>query len=402
MFDVPGFIGNLTEHTLATAPYPNRPLAFAAALAMQAFLASRRVALNGTRPPLYIAALAPSATGKEHPTRVNRTILEALELMDHHGSTIASGPALEDWMQLRGAMLIQNDEFDRLVHQIAAESNSTFTGLGVSKVILEMFTRNRYDTRMKARRDGSLDSKQTICEPGLTIMATGVPSCVWERVDTFSLANGLIARFLLFEAAELPRRNRGANVDQLPPDNVMAIAAWWAAQRGNVESGQTMPDIRQLDFSMAAREYDFAQCDATDDRRRNMRDERHRAIIGRTGEKAAKLALLYELSANPLAAMVDIEAVKWGWAMSSHQTERMLYMAETSAAESPFDALCQRVIKAIRDGGGSATRRDVCRATRARARELDEAIQSLMEQDRIRYAIIDSSGAGRPVTIYTE
>jgi hypothetical protein len=40
---VPGFIGELMDHCLATAPYPNPVMAFCGAVAMQAFLAGRKV-----------------------------------------------------------------------------------------------------------------------------------------------------------------------------------------------------------------------------------------------------------------------------------------------------------------------------------------------------------------------
>jgi hypothetical protein len=61
----PGFISELMDYTLSTAPYPNQALAFAGALALQALLAGRKVrdAANN-RTNLYLLALAHSASGK--------------------------------------------------------------------------------------------------------------------------------------------------------------------------------------------------------------------------------------------------------------------------------------------------------------------------------------------------
>ena len=43
LLHVPGFVDEVMSHTLATAPYPERTLAFGGALALQAFLAGRKV-----------------------------------------------------------------------------------------------------------------------------------------------------------------------------------------------------------------------------------------------------------------------------------------------------------------------------------------------------------------------
>ncbi|MCB9846703.1 MAG: hypothetical protein H6811_12055 [Phycisphaeraceae bacterium] len=56
---VPGFVGEVMDHCLATAPYPNPTLAFCGALALQAFLAGRKVRDPGdNRTNLYLLGLA--------------------------------------------------------------------------------------------------------------------------------------------------------------------------------------------------------------------------------------------------------------------------------------------------------------------------------------------------------
>ena len=89
-------INELKNHTLAVAPRPNEPLAFAGALAMLAHLTGRSyVDERGTHTNLYLAALATFVTkkmlfeaqfnlaeGKERPARKAflRTALEARRL----------------------------------------------------------------------------------------------------------------------------------------------------------------------------------------------------------------------------------------------------------------------------------------------------------------------------------
>jgi hypothetical protein len=58
---VPGFVSEVMDHCLATAPYPNLVLAFAGALALQAVLAGRKVRDPGkVRTNLYLLGLAHS------------------------------------------------------------------------------------------------------------------------------------------------------------------------------------------------------------------------------------------------------------------------------------------------------------------------------------------------------
>ena len=66
MLRAPGFVSELMDHCLATAPYPNPVLAFAGALALQAYLAGRRVRDPGdNRTNLYLLALAHSSAGTD-------------------------------------------------------------------------------------------------------------------------------------------------------------------------------------------------------------------------------------------------------------------------------------------------------------------------------------------------
>ncbi len=61
---VPGFVSELMDHCVATAPYPNLVMAFCGALTLQAFLAGRKVRDPGdNRTNLYLLGLAYSSAG---------------------------------------------------------------------------------------------------------------------------------------------------------------------------------------------------------------------------------------------------------------------------------------------------------------------------------------------------
>jgi len=75
-FSVPGFINQLKDFCLQTAPYPNVVLAFCGAMALQSFLAGRKIKEpGGIRTNIYLLALASTGTGKDWPRKINANIL---------------------------------------------------------------------------------------------------------------------------------------------------------------------------------------------------------------------------------------------------------------------------------------------------------------------------------------
>ena len=79
LLNVPGFVNELKNYTLAVSPRPNPSLAFAGALAMLAHLTGRSyVDERGSHTNLYLAALAPTAMGKEDPRDTNKKLAAAV------------------------------------------------------------------------------------------------------------------------------------------------------------------------------------------------------------------------------------------------------------------------------------------------------------------------------------
>ena len=116
LMHVPGFVNELMCYTLAVSPRPNKPLAFAGALAMTAHLSGRTYRdVRGTRTNLYLAALAPSGMGKDEPRVVNKRLADGAGSLASVPDSIASGQGLEDAMAESPSLLLQCDEADTLL-----------------------------------------------------------------------------------------------------------------------------------------------------------------------------------------------------------------------------------------------------------------------------------------------
>ena len=119
MFEVPGFVRQVMDFSLKNAPYPNVALAFCGAMALQSYLAGRKVATTGDlRTNIYLLALAGSGTGKEFPRKVNSQVLFQIGETQALGDKFASGEGIQDCLARSNKMLFQNDEMDGVLRQI--------------------------------------------------------------------------------------------------------------------------------------------------------------------------------------------------------------------------------------------------------------------------------------------
>ena len=150
LMDVPGFVNELKNHTLAVAPRPNEPLAFAGALAMLAHLSGRSyVDERGSHTNLYLAALAPTAMGKEEPRDTNKALACAAGILASVPDTIASGEGLEDAVAASPSLLLQTDEADAL---LTAMRGSDSRAAKLNEMVLRFFseTKSGHAMRIKA------------------------------------------------------------------------------------------------------------------------------------------------------------------------------------------------------------------------------------------------------------
>ena len=164
LLSVPGFIGEVIDYTLSTAPYPEPVLAFGAALSLQSFLAGRKVRdESDNRTNLYILGLANSGAGKDHPRKVNQRVLLEAGLSDCIGDTFASGEGLEDRLFTNPTSLFQTDEIDGLMTKINLAKDARHEG--IMNVLLKIYTSSNsvYPMRVKAGKAHGLINQPSLC-----------------------------------------------------------------------------------------------------------------------------------------------------------------------------------------------------------------------------------------------
>ena len=161
------------DHCLATAPYPNVPLAFCGALALQAVLAGRKVRDQAdNRSNLYVLALAYSSVGKDWPRKVNTFVLHRAGLVESLGEKFASGEGIQDSLFRTPAMLFQTDEIDGLLQSINKAHDARHEN--ILGTLLTMYSAS--NSIFPMRRKAGKESAGVIDQPCLVVYGTAIPT----------------------------------------------------------------------------------------------------------------------------------------------------------------------------------------------------------------------------------
>jgi hypothetical protein len=395
---VPGFISEVMDHCLATAPYPNVPLAFCGALALQAFLAGRKVRDQAdVRSNLYILALAHSSVGKDWPRKINAFILHRVGLIDALGDKFASGEGIQDALFRTPAMLFQTDEIDGLLQLINKACDARHENILGTLLTIYSASNSIFPMRRKAGKE----SPGVIDQPCLVIYGTAIPNHYYEALSERMLTNGFFARMLIIESGTRGSGQEPGIID--PPPRVMETAQWWAdfcPGTGNLEKFHPQPRVVEADDdarallteARLASEAEYAKCEANS-------DPVGTTVWGRVPEQIRKLALLYAVSVNCESPKINAAAIRWASEFVHHQTRRMLAMAQNYVADNPFHADCLRLLRKLRESpDGQLPHSVLLKRMKMNAKTFQEVIATLEQQGDLQ--TIMQTTCGRPQRSY--
>ena len=395
---VPGFISELMDLSLRTAPYPNLPLAFCGALALQAFLAGRKVRDQAdNRTNIYLLGLAYSSSGKDWPRKVNTRIIHSVGLTDGLGESFASGEGLQDALHLSPSMLFQTDEIDGLLQSINKARDARHES--ILSTLLKMYSAS--SSIFPMRRKAGQQSSGSIEQPALVVYGTAIPNEYYSALSERMLTNGFFARTMTIDAA---KRGVGQEPsDCTPTPRILEIASYWAnfnPGKGNLEKFFPVPKIVSYEKHAQSlliesrhtceQEYALAE---------DQGDPVGTTVWGRTNEHIRKLSLLYAISANHLKPMITAESVRWATRFAMHQTRRMLFMAQGHVAANPFHAECLKVIEKLRNAPQQTLSHSVLlKRMKMDAQSFQRMMETLIDQGDI--IEIREATAGRPFRGY--
>ncbi|HQL76545.1 MAG TPA: DUF3987 domain-containing protein, partial [Phycisphaerae bacterium] len=350
LFHVPGFVAQVMDFTLANAPYPNVGLAFCGAMALQSYLAGRKVCDSGDlRPNIYMLALASSGTGKDFPRKVNARVLFEIGHVAALGDKFASGEGIQDALTRSPAMLFQNDEMDGVLRQINLDRENKRES--IPNILLTLYTsaNDVYPIRVKAGQKEATHVDQ----PHLTLFGTATPQYFYESLSQRMLTNGFFARLIIVDIGKRSAGQTPGSARHLP-DPIIHAARWWAefqpgTNRRNLLEVHPEPKVvPYLPDAALAIEALRRQTEREYDDAHGRNDEVAKIAWSRTTENASKLALLYACSENHENPAIGLPAVRWATAFAMHQTRRQLFLASTYVASTDFGGLCKKAVRFLR------------------------------------------------------
>ena len=394
LLDVPGLIGDVMAHNLATAHRPQPVLALAGAIALQAVLAGRKVRdERGNRTNLYAVGVAPSGAGKDHARKVSKNVLfrAGLESLEAN-EDLASDAGLVSALEANPASLFQFDEFGRFLRTIGDAKRAPHL-YNVLTALMKLYS--SADTVFKGKAYADAKRNKVIDRPCAVVYGTTVPEHFFESLTADALSDGFMARLLVFEADSTAVRQRAHEASV--PEAVLEAARWWGDFAPGGDLRRTNPDpvvVRATPEALAAYDRLAMEVDAE-----LAKEAPGRSLWARAEEKACRLALVHACSADRERLVVGQESAAWGCAVSVHLTRRMLHLAHTWVSDGHFDSRQKRVLRVVRAAGGRITASDLCRRTQwLSRRERSEVIENLLETGQI--AAADESTTTRPRTVY--
>ena len=388
LLSIPGFIDDVVNLSMTTAPYPNRVLSFTGAMALLAFLVGRKVQdKRDNRSNIYLIALADSGTGKDHPRKVNFNIAFHSGIAGSIGDAFASGEGLEDALFMHPSMLFQADEFDCIFNTMTYHKDARAESINEKLLKFYGSANTIYPLRKKAtvkRKDGNSEEIAHIVNPNLVLLGTAIPQYFYESLSRRVLENGLVARCIIVEAG---KRGEAGNPQPIAPADSLLRAAKYLVNldvSGNLGNEYPKPlIITETPEATAALKEIQAECDRRYSFFEAKNEGAAKALWARAHEKICKLAMLHGISSNVYNPLITEKSVKWAWKFVDHLTQRMLYMADAYVYENVFDEKCQRVLRFLDEAGGAMGHSALLRKSRESLDVFKKIIDTLRENGSI-------------------
>ncbi|CAO4164891.1 bifunctional DNA primase/polymerase [Methylorubrum populi] len=401
---VPGLVGDLVEWMRITSRTPNPVLAFAASVAFVGTLAGRNYeAPTDARTNFYTIGLAPSGFGKDHARKVIGHIVDRGGLRRFMGGEqIMSGSALRKRVEAQPSCLFRIDEFGGFMRDINNQKNQH--SFQIRADLLKFFS-EASGTFDGVDYAGSLGTP--IHNPNVCIYGTSTPADFWASCRALSVADGLLARMLIFSVGgELPPIVRAAARTNEPPEALIRQCQHLTKPKtggnlnGLLSDGSTSCKALLAPWADAPAEDYF--CEVEDEFRHLgfEQGEEEGGLWNRTAEHALKLALVIEVGREPDRPRIHRGTLELARRIVELSTLMTLDQIAGRLADNDRQREHVDVKRWIMEAGADGVSRTaISKRVNGRfdRRRLDDILKSLEEDSReIVCVMTRPSGAGRP------
>lgn len=405
----PGILGDIARHITASAFRPQPQLSVAAAITFVATVTGQVYrGPTGSRTNLYLAGIARTGAGKDHPFKSVTMMLNAVGLADCiGGSSMASGTAIHSRLASQPNTVYLIDELGLLLSRLKSESAGGHER-EVLDVLMQAYT-SADSPIFKGKDYADRNARNTSVAryPCLNIFGVTTPAALYDSMSGSDMASGFLNRWLLVESNEFPRpqfdRAEAADV----PETVLEWATLvrnprpvdGAPLRGLTPEAPVLVPYADAAVRTAARQLVYEN----DDRIRELArtGDGIESMLARLPEQIGKLAIVAAVANQPDQPAITMDAWNWAVEYGTHTNSRMLEALRSRVAGSQFEGLVKKcLIDLEARGTAGLTVRDMGKTMRSwRAldrRDRDKVIDRLLETEQAMW-ITPESGAKRLV-----
>ncbi|MGI0115201.1 bifunctional DNA primase/polymerase [Zooshikella sp. RANM57] len=321
LYDIPGVLGEVVQFANQTARRKQPALAVQSALALGSVVCGRYYKTDkGNFSSLYFLNIAKSASGKEHCKDVVEQILEASgygRLISGSGYT-SSGALFSELLHEPNHISII-DEFGKYLegsqHKMNPHKAEAITRLveAWSKCGSSLYP-PVYSTMGMSKQAAEELRKRCIKHPALTLLALTTPGTFYSALSPELVKDGFLGRFIVMESQLKRQVSSDPGLIEVPEN----ITKWVATIRENLAGNLTShmpPENKPAQNILVFEESALQRLKALDQEIIQKMDELEQygieVLLGRTREKAMRIALILALSVDPFAETITRQVTDW-------------------------------------------------------------------------------------------
>jgi hypothetical protein len=408
LINPPGILGEIVQYIVSTSRRSQPEFAVNAALALAGtVLGQRYISDQEHRTNIYLISIGASTSGKDHPRKMVKNILNAAG--QHNmigGETIASGQGLLSRVKRTPVVLFQLDEFG-LMLQAFQQKNAGRHSREIPMNMIRLFSSS--DTIFGGTEYADQNNKPAVLieYPCVSIHATTTPETFYAALESKNVVDGFLNRFLVVDLSNKPIPNIEAR--GLYPEVPESILAWIELvmdanpSKGNLAPFGPPESIvvpTMEDAAVLLKEFtEYADLQVS-----LYSNTGIDALWGRAAEHAYKIALICACAEYTYNTSIELSHAKWAIHFVGHYVESLALQVRERIADTEFERLANDFYLAIKGAGiRGYTERDMNRVKpfcSQAPKERKPIIETLLKGGRIAYIQVQASGAGRPRFAY--
>lgn len=365
----PGILYDISAWISETAHKCQPELSLAGAIALAATCTQRIYRSNlGNFTSLYVVLVAKSTEGKEHPQGAVEKILTAAGL-GHlvAGSGYTSAGAVFSALFKQPNHLALIDEMGKLLKMSRAKGNAN-SEAAIDKLVeaygkLDGVIRPPVYSTMslnKAQKTAMQSEDQMIYNPAITVLGATTPGTFYQNLTDDLVQDGFLGRLIVVESV-LPRQLMRFDSKSPPPEKIVA----WCKQVNSPPQKQgNLTDVAIGDMPACTIEMTIGpECidlmRAFEAELNKLKDQYEPegldVLLGRTFEKALRLAMIAAKACDVNSLAVKVEHLEWAISYVRHYDLAMIRAVRKNRVSSQVDGEIKKAVNYIQGARKYAT-----------------------------------------------